>query len=94
MARAIGKFLPSLNGKLTGMAFRVLTMDVSVVDLIVRLKKATSYEEIKNPIKSSIFYAKARIVLNETFVKLVYDNEWGYNSHVIDLLVHIAKQST
>ncbi|RDX62548.1 Glyceraldehyde-3-phosphate dehydrogenase, cytosolic, partial [Mucuna pruriens] len=77
---AVGKVLPSLNGKLTGMAFRVPTVDVSVVDLTVRLEKAASYEEIKKAIKSSIFDAKAGIALNENFVKIVawYDNEWGY----------------
>lgn len=45
-AKAVGKVIPSLNGKLTGMSFRVPTADVSVVDLTVRLEKATSYEEI------------------------------------------------
>merc|ERR1712109_43959 len=45
-AKAVGKVIPSLNGKLTGMAFRVPTPDVSVVDLTVRLGKETSYEEI------------------------------------------------
>lgn len=39
--------LPSLNRKLTGMAFRVLTVDVSVVDLTVRLEKKATYDEIK-----------------------------------------------
>jgi len=45
-AKAVGKVIPELNGKLTGMAFRVPTPDVSVVDLTVRLKKETSYAEI------------------------------------------------
>lgn len=45
-AKAVGKVIPELNGKLTGMAFRVPTMDVSVVDLTVNLKKGTTYEEI------------------------------------------------
>ncbi|KAM7273268.1 hypothetical protein ACFE04_027932 [Oxalis oulophora] len=120
-AKAVGKVLPALNGKLTGMAFRVPTVDVSVVDLTVRLEKAASYEQIKAAIKaesegklkgilgytedevvstdfigdnrSSIFDAKAGIALNENFVKLVswYDNEWGYSSRVVDLIVHIAK---
>ena len=119
-AKAVGKVLPSLNGKLTGMSFRVPTVDVSVVDLTVRLEKKATYAEIKNAIKeesegklkgilgyteddvvstdflgdsrSSIFDAKAGIALNENFVKLVswYDNEWGYSSRVIDLIVHIA----
>src|SRR5574340_845647 len=50
-AKAVGKVLPALNGKLTGMAFRVPTVDVSVVDLTVRLEKKASYEDIKAPIK-------------------------------------------
>lgn len=45
-AKAVGKVIPELNGKLTGMAFRVPTLDVSVVDLTVNLKKAASYEEV------------------------------------------------
>ncbi|XP_040986759.1 glyceraldehyde-3-phosphate dehydrogenase 2, cytosolic-like [Juglans microcarpa x Juglans regia] len=119
-AKAVGKVLPVLNGKLTGMAFRVPTIDVSVVDLTVRLEKAATYDEIKAAIKaesegklkgilgyteddvvssdfigdsrSSIFDAKAGIALNDKFVKLVawYDNEWGYSSRVVDLIVHVA----
>ena len=50
-AKAVGKVLPHLNGKLTGMAFRVDSPDVSVVDLTVRLKKGASYEEICELIK-------------------------------------------
>jgi glyceraldehyde 3-phosphate dehydrogenase len=50
-AKAVGKVLPQLNGKLTGMAFRVPTSDVSVVDLTVRLEKETSYEEICAKVK-------------------------------------------
>ncbi|KAI3902806.1 hypothetical protein MKW92_052989 [Papaver armeniacum] len=46
-ATADGKVLPALNGKLTGMAFRVPTVDVSVVDLTMRLDKKATYEEIK-----------------------------------------------
>ncbi|XP_043705890.1 glyceraldehyde-3-phosphate dehydrogenase, cytosolic [Telopea speciosissima] len=120
-AKAVGKVLPQLNGKLTGMAFRVPTVDVSVVDLTVRLEKGASYEKIKAAIKeesegklkgilgyteddvvstdfigdsrSSIFDAKAGIALNDNFVKLVawYDNEWGYSSRVVDLIVHMAQ---
>ena len=49
--QAVGKVLPDLNGKLTGMSFRVPTVDVSVVDLTVRIEKGASYEEIKKAIK-------------------------------------------
>ena len=52
-AKAVGKVLQELNGKLTGMAFRVPTPNVSVVDLTVRLEKAASYEEIKKAIKAA-----------------------------------------
>jgi len=52
-AKAVGKVLPDLNGKLTGMAFRVPNADVSVVDLTVRTEKAASYEDIKNAIKEA-----------------------------------------
>jgi glyceraldehyde 3-phosphate dehydrogenase len=51
-AKAVTKVIPSLKGKLTGMAFRVPTIDVSVVDLTCSLKKATTYEEICAYIKS------------------------------------------
>jgi len=50
-AKAVGKVIPELNGKLTGMAFRVPTVDVSVVDLTCRLEKGASFEEIKAAIK-------------------------------------------
>ncbi len=98
-AKAVGKVIPELNGKLTGMAFRVPTPDVSVVDLTVRLSKETTYEDICAKVKeasngkmkgflgytedavvstdfvgdthSSIFDAKAGIMLSGTFVKLV-----------------------
>lgn len=52
-AKAVGKVIPSLNGKLTGMAFRVPTMDVSVVDLTVNLGKSVSYEDICKAMKDA-----------------------------------------
>lgn len=52
-AKAVGKVIPELNGKLTGMAFRVPTPDVSVVDLTVRLAKEATYEEVKAAVKEA-----------------------------------------
>jgi glyceraldehyde 3-phosphate dehydrogenase len=116
-AKALTKVIPELKGKLTGMAFRVPTPDVSVVDLTCRLAKDTTYEEICETIKSkqsnvvgyteealvsqdfvsdsrsSIFDAKAGIMLNPRFVKLVAwsDNEGGYSCRVVDLVKLAAK---
>merc|ERR1712167_176497 len=121
-AKAVGKVIPELNGKLTGMAFRVPTPDVSVVDLTARIEKGASMDDIVATIKaeadgpmkgfldytedqvvstdfvgdthSSIFDAKAGIMLSSTFVKLVswYDNEYGYSNRVIDLIMHMGKK--
>jgi len=52
-AKAVGKVIPSLNGKLTGMSFRVPTPDVSVVDLTCRLEKGASYEDICKVVKEA-----------------------------------------
>ncbi len=52
-AKAVGKVIPELAGKLTGMSFRVPTLDVSVVDLTCRLKKGASYEEIVAAVKKA-----------------------------------------
>lgn len=72
-AKAVGKVIPELNGKLTGMAFRVPTPDVSVVDLTVRLKKGTSYEEIckvmkaesEGALKGVLGYTEDQVVSND-----------------------------
>ena len=52
-AKAVGKVIPTLNGKLTGMSFRVPTVDVSVVDLTCNLEKPTTYEEICKAMKEA-----------------------------------------
>lgn len=61
-AKAVTKVIPELLGKLTGMAFRVPTADVSVVDLTVRLEKETSYDEIKKAFKEASEGAMAGIL--------------------------------
>lgn len=120
-AKACALVIPEVAGKLTGMAFRVPTLDVSVVDLTVKLAKETTYEEICAAVKkasettmagilgytdedvvssdfyteprTSVFDAKAGIMLNPSFVKLVswYDNEWGYSNKVLMLIEHMYK---
>merc|ERR1712063_4898 len=52
-AKAVGKVIPSLNGKLTGMSMRAPTANVSVVDLTCRIEKGASYEDIKKTIKDA-----------------------------------------
>jgi len=72
-AKAVGKVIPELNGKLTGMSFRVPTPDVSVVDLTVRLKNPASYEEIcakmkeasEGELKGILGYTEDAVVSND-----------------------------
>ena len=52
-AKSVGKIIPEVNGKLTGMSFRVPTTDVSVIDVTFRLEKAATYDEIKATIKKA-----------------------------------------
>merc|ERR1712070_824438 len=52
-AKAVGKVIPSLAGKLTGMSFRVPTLNVSAVDLTVKLNKEAKYDEICNAVKEA-----------------------------------------
>jgi glyceraldehyde 3-phosphate dehydrogenase len=65
-AKAVGKVLPALNGKLTGMAFRVPTPDVSVVDLTCKLAKETTYDEIKAVMKAKAESAEYKGVVGYT----------------------------
>jgi len=65
-AKAVGKVIPELNGKLTGMAFRVPTPDVSVVDLTVRLAKEATYQEICDKIKEASESGSLRGILGYT----------------------------
>jgi len=72
-AKAVGKVIPSLNGKLTGMAFRVPVANVSVVDLTVRLGKGATYDEIKakvkeaaeGPLKGILAYTEDQVVSSD-----------------------------
>lgn len=70
-AKAVGKVIPDLNGKLTGMAFRVPTADVSVVDLTVRLEKAATYDEIKAAVKAASESDRFRGIIGYTDEKVV-----------------------
>ncbi len=120
-AKAVALCIPEIKDKLTGMAFRVPTADVSAVDLTICLTRPTSYEEIcsvmkkasEGPMKgilaycdeqvvssdfigshySAIFDKEAGIGLNSNFFKIVawYDNEMGYASRVVDLLIYMMK---
>lgn len=72
-AKAVGKVIPALNGKLTGMAFRVPVANVSVVDLTVRLGKGASYDDIKakvkeaanGPLKGILGYTEEEVVSSD-----------------------------
>ena len=120
-AKAVGVVLPELKGKLTGMAFRVPTSDVSVVDLTAIFDKQVTQDAINAAMKeasegelkgvlgytdeavvstdfrscplTSIYDAKAGIVLDPNFAKVVswYDNEWGYSNKVVEMVRVVAK---
>ena len=89
-AKAVGKVIPELNGKLTGMAFRVPVPDVSVVDLTVRLQKGATYEQIKDaineaaagPLKGILEYTEDLVVSSD----FIGDN----NSSIFDAKAGIA----
>ncbi len=87
-AKAVGKVLPELNGKLTGMAFRVPTSDVSVVDLTVELNKEASYEDIckamkaasEGPLKGVLGYTDEKVVSTDfrgVSMPSIFDAEAG-----------------
>jgi len=93
-AKAVGKVIPALNGKLTGMAFRVPTSDVSVVDLTVELEKETSYDNIVAAMKEASEGSMAG-VLGFTDEKVVSTDFRG-DSHpsIFDATAGIAIDST
>jgi glyceraldehyde 3-phosphate dehydrogenase len=70
-AKAVGKVIPSLNGKLTGMSMRVPVADVSVVDLTCRLEKGASYDEIKACVKKASESPELKGILGYTEDKVV-----------------------
>lgn len=87
-AKAVALCIPEVKGKLTGMAFRVPTVDVSVVDLTVRLSKPTSYEEIcrvmkeaaEGPLKGILAYCDEQVVSSDfigTTYSAIFDKEAG-----------------
>jgi glyceraldehyde 3-phosphate dehydrogenase len=117
-ARAVGKILPKLQGKLDGCSLRVPVPDGSVVDLVATLGKKVTVEEVnaafsaaagKKPLQgileystdplvstdvignpsSALFDAQSTMVMQGNMVKVIawYDNEWGYSSRVVDLMV-------
>lgn len=98
-AKAVGKVLPELNGKLTGMSFRVPTPNVSVVDLTVRLSKPTTYEEICKTVKAAsegelkgvLGYTDEEVVstdFNGEILTSVFDAKAGIalNDHFVKLV--------
>ncbi|ELW48057.1 Glyceraldehyde-3-phosphate dehydrogenase [Tupaia chinensis] len=96
-AKAVGKVIPELTRKITGIAFHFPTPNMSVVNLTCHLEKAAKYDDIKkvvNNTHSSTFDAVAGIALNNHFVKLIswYDNEFGYSNRVMDLMVHMTSK--
>ena len=120
-ARAVGLVLPELQGKLDGMAIRVPTPNVSVVDLVAELNKDVTVEEVNAALRkaaegslkgilqyteepivsidcngnnhSSIVDAALTKVLGGRMVKIIswYDNEWGYSSRLVDLVLFVNK---
>ena len=82
-AKAVGKVIPELNGKLTGMSMRVPTKGI----LGYTDEAVVSSDFLGCPL-TSIFDAKAGIALTDTFVKVVswYDNEIGYSNKVLNLI--------
>merc|ERR1711924_110367 len=76
-AKAVGKVIPALNGVLTGMAFRVPTPDVSVVDLTCKLAKETTYDEIKALIKAKSGSREYKGIMGYTDEQLVSNDFLG-----------------
>ncbi len=94
-AKAVGVVLPELNGKLTGMAFRVPTSDVSVVDLTVELEKEATYEEICAALKAASESGEMSKTLGYTDEKVVSTDFRGCSySSIFDAEAGIALDGT
>ncbi len=121
-AKAVSLVLPQLKGKLNGMAIRVPTPAVSLVDVVFELEKNTTKEEVNAVLKkasetslkgimnyteeplvsvdfkgdpaSSTVDGLSTMVLEDNMVKILswYDNEWGYSSRAIDLIVYLIER--
>lgn len=93
-AKAVGKVIPQLNGKLTGMAFRVPVPDVSVVDLTCRLSKEATYDQIKQTVKAAA-EGPLKGILAYTEDEVVSSDFIGdCNSSIFDAKAGIALNST
>jgi glyceraldehyde 3-phosphate dehydrogenase len=94
-AKAVGKVIPSLNKKLTGMAFRVPTSDVSVVDLTCELNTETTYEGVVAAMKAASESGMLKDVLGFTKDKVVSTDFRGENcAAIFDAEAGIALDST
>merc|ERR1719261_1314504 len=94
-AKAVGKCLPALNGKLTGMAFRVPTPDVSVVDLTCRLAKPAKYDDIVAAIKAASASGPMKGILGWTEDEVVSnDFKSDKMSSIFDVKACIALSDT
>ncbi|MDQ6959892.1 MAG: type I glyceraldehyde-3-phosphate dehydrogenase, partial [Mariprofundaceae bacterium] len=94
-AKAVGKVIPSLNGKLTGMAFRIPASDVSVVDLTVELNNGASYDDICATVKKASGTPGIGDTLSYTDEKVVSTDFRGCSySSIFDATAGIAIDST
>ncbi|KAK0200875.1 glyceraldehyde 3-phosphate dehydrogenase [Desarmillaria ectypa] len=82
-AKAVGKVIPSLNGKLTGLAFRVPTSDVSVVDLVARLEKDATYDDIKAAVKEAAASGPLKGIIEYTEDAVVSTDFVGHSASSI-----------
>jgi len=93
-AKAVGKVIPALNGKLTGMAFRVPTQNVSVVDLTVRLERPGTYDEIKRVVKAAAEGPLNGILAYSEDDLVSTDLNGNPNSSIFDAKAGISLNST